>query len=323
MAVLIVTTVVRIVFIKNKVSYRQICLIAICLGIATFFRHNALLFTIPLILSLWFYFERKAWLVLVAVFSIFVFVVKIPLYSLIGVEAPDKRAEEMVGLPLTILGNVTKEAPSKLDKETFEFMSKIAPQEKWVSDYSTGDFNSIKWKGIDLAGVDEAGAGRVLLYSVRATIRAPRASLDSAFSATQVVYGLENVVGYSVVPEVLNSNPKEIATSGSGLLRNVISAYRSLFQNSILKYFGYVGVTILLMLFFVFGMDYRKGAGWKKSLLCFPIILYDFGTMLFLSGPELRFFYVNYLIYPLVVVVAIVLSARKRSRPDRLGIHHR
>lgn len=322
-AVLVATTVARIIFIKNEISYFQICFVAICLGVATFLRHNALLFTIPLILSLWFYFERKAWLVLVAIFSIFVFVVKVPFYSLIGVEAPDKRAEEMVGLPLTVLGNVMKETPSALDEETFDFMSKIAPQEKWVSDYLVGNFNAIKWKDIDLAGVDEVGAGRVLLYSIRAIIRAPRASLDSAFSATQVVYGLENVVGYSVVPEVLDSNPKGIVASGSESLRNVINAYRSLFQNSVLKYFGYIGTTILVMLFFIFGMDHRKGIGWKRFLLCFPIILYDFGTMLFLSGPELRFFYVNYLIYPLVVAIAIVLSARKWSHPDKLGILHR
>lgn len=34
---------------------------------------------------------------------------------------------------------------------------------------------------------------------------------------------------------------------------------------------------------------------WKKSFLCIPLLVYNFGTMLLLTGNDVRFFYLNFM----------------------------
>ena len=41
-------------------------------------------------------------------------------------------------------------------------------------------------------------------------------------------------------------------------------------------------------------MQWGSWKCWKKKLLCIPILIYDFGTMLLLTGDDSRFFFITF-----------------------------
>ena len=49
----------------------------------------------------------------------------------------------------------------------------------------------------------------------------------------------------------------------------------------------------------------NRWADWKRIFLAFPILAYDFGTMLLLSGHDARFFFVSFLICPVTVIMLL------------------
>ena len=108
----------------------RLVLLGIVLANATLFRHNGILFTFMLIIALSFILSKKQALILISTFVIFVFIIRIPVYNVLNVEKPKERVTEKTGLPLTILGNVVKEAPEKLDEETLNFAYSIAPKKR-------------------------------------------------------------------------------------------------------------------------------------------------------------------------------------------------
>lgn len=75
---------------------------------ATLFRHNAILFTFPLIIVLLFHMKRKDWVKLVVFTMASIVLIKGPLYRALDVSKPDRRILETTGLPLTVIGNVAK-----------------------------------------------------------------------------------------------------------------------------------------------------------------------------------------------------------------------
>lgn len=287
----------------NKIT--NLIIFAIITSFATIFRHNGILFTAPLLLALLFFLKRKQWIKIVVFSLIAIFIIKVPFYSLLGVVTPNRGADETLGLPLTMLANVAKTEPDNLSTTTKDFLYSIAPAEVWEQQYSTGDFNTIKWSGINREPVSELGTIKVLSLTAQNLITSPKASLSGFFGATQVVYGIEGTFpAYNLTPG-LEPNTQGIEYSGSPALRKAVSTYRAIIDNSILHYIGCIGITIIIMLSFIFGkIDYRNSE-WKKALLCSPVFFYDFGTMLLLTGPETRFFYLNYILFPIIIITAL------------------
>ncbi len=287
----------------NKNS--RIILLAIVLSCATIFRHNAILFTLPLIVGLFFFLKRTQWIKLVFLMLAVIFLIKVPLYSVLHVSSPDRRTSETAGISLTIIGNTIKKTPNLLDEEIINFAHDITSQENWEKKYTTGDFNSIKWQS-NLSRVEDAGVFKTTELAIRAITQSPSAGLGGLFGATQVVYGLEqNDNNYTVIPSV-TENDFSINYSGNQFIKTFTDLYRNAFNNSILHYFSLVGTTIIVILAFILSHTQWKKNNWKKILLCLPILFYDFGTMILLSGPETRFFYINFLVYPIIVIFSIL-----------------
>ena len=48
---------------------------------------------------------------------------------------------------------------------------------------------------------------------------------------------------------------------------------------------------------------YNRKNECKRVFLCIPILIYDFGTMFLLSGSDFRFFYLNFSICPIIMII--------------------
>ncbi len=284
----------------------RVLLLAVVLANATLFRHNAILFTGVLIVGLYSHMNRKKWLQLLLCFLAFLAMIKGPLYWVIDVEQPDKRKTETMGLPLTIIANVTKENPEVLDKQTAEFVYSMATQEQWVENYNCGDFNSIKWLGIDTTVVEETSFIQIIKMTFRCIKVSPKSSLQALFRLTDMVYALDGEIEGDVLPEI-TVNEFGIDNKGNEKILSFVKLYKQLISESIFKYaFCYIGMTNLIMIAFIMAKsNLKKRSHWKRISLCIPIFTYNFGTMLLLTGPDSRFFYVSYLVCPLIVLLMI------------------
>ena len=290
----------------------RLVLLGIVLANATLFRHNAVLFSFMLIIALLFMLSRKQFFIVIASFAIFVFIIRIPVYKALNVEKPDERVTEMTGLPLTILGNVVKEAPEKLSKETLDFAYSIAPEEDWKNFYRCGSFNDLKFQGFDSTRfnknvIEEAGLAKMLFITAECFKAAPEESLESLINLTDVLYSTEYIEGdkdrFIMEFGEINYN---IKYAGNIKLASILKNYKNLISNSFLRYFRILGVALLFMVIVITGKsNFKNFEDWKKIFLCLPIFAYNFGTMLLLSGDDARYFYITFLVAPLVGVIML------------------
>lgn len=236
--------------------------------------------------------------------------VKIPLYSALRVGKPDKRVMETTGLPLSVISNVAKSHPERLNEETADFVEKLVRgKSELLNSYNVIGFNSIKWAGCDFSQIEEKGVRGILRMMFHCIRVAPKTSARAMIGLTIPVYGIEvacragdgiteNNFGLKACPVKLIAKLKRIYAAG--------------ISRTPLKYlFSNIGTLILVMFAFIlFKTDFTKKEDLKRMFLCLAIFIYDFGTMLLLSGPDVRFFFVTFLVWPLVV---LVMSQKSRA----------
>lgn len=282
----------------------RIVLLAVLLANATLFRHNAVLFTVPMILVLFFQLKRRKWLELLILFFACIFMIKVPIYSSLKVEKPGQRRLETMGLPLTVIANVTKEHPELLNEKTSAFVYQMASQEDWEEKYICGDFNKIKYY-MDASIIDETSTLDILSMMLNCFKIAPQSSYEALFMLTDMVYAVEGPIRGDFSPEISN-NDFEIVYKGNEMLRDFLLLYKKIVASTVFKYIQYIGLSILIMIIFILNKsDLKNWNDWKRILLCMPIFTYNFGTMLLLTSPDSRFFYVSYLVCPLVVLIML------------------
>ena len=145
-------------------------------------------------------------------------------------------------------------------------------------------------------------------------MRAPKASIRAFIALTDMVYGIENSLEGDVDPEMY-SIPYGVPYTGNEKIAGFLKAYKAMVNNSFLRYFRGIGFTMVVMLVCMLAKcDLKKWKDWKKLFFCLPVFAYNFGTMLLLTGPDSRFFYVSYVVCPLVVCLAM----RERSKEECL-----
>ena len=277
---------------------------ALCF-VATVFRHNAILLTIPIYVIL-FLFQKKArksvlfsgLLVLLSLWLL-----NGPIMTLANVASPGARQEEVLGLPMTILAEVYISTPDKLSPKALDFMSCLATLEEWFGNYQTGNFNSIKGSSslplVDL--IENEGARTVLRYTVQAFLASPIPALRGFAALTQMVW---NPVSY---PGWGNTTPYSLITEAgfeaNQRLANMLSSFSSSAESFLLYLFtGCIGMMILIAMFAAVTNVGRGKLG--RAFMIFPMLIYDFGTMLLLTGPDFRFFHFNFvIIIPLLYLI--------------------
>ena len=307
---------VQIYVTNGRWVYKTSHLIAfsIVIAIVTLVRHNGIFFTLPLLIGcLFFISEKKKKLYMIGTIILLIFLVKVPFYHILDVEAPGQRQTEMLGLPLTIIGNVVKEHPESLDEETQKFVYELAPAENWQTYYDRGSFNSIKWReGTDLSVIEKTGIFPVLRMTLKSIKSEPASSVEALIAITKIVYSMDESSHFyhlGVGPE-----DYEVAYTGNPALRTWGERYEKFIYESPLQYvFCYVGIQNLILVVFILGkIRFSEKGVWKKLFLCVPALAYDFGTMLMLSGRDDRLFYVTFTSLPIVVLMLLLKVSDQR-----------
>lgn len=266
------------------------------------FRHNAILFVVPLIIGVLLYKKQKKCYMIVVVMLILTALIKGPLYEAFEVESPGARQIETLGLPMTVIANIVKEHPESLDNETKEFVYAVGSQEMW-NKCTLGSFNSIKWEGIDLDVIEKAGILKVLKITGKCFIAEPASALRGLFALTDIVYQIDENRDWSLTPDVVIIwNDDGITYRGNTTLQEMFNGYYNVIQNSILKYiFFYLGIiNFIVILGTISKFDIHI---WKRTFLCIPVLIYNFGTMLLLTGNDIRFFCHNFMIWPIILLI--------------------
>lgn len=305
------TFAIRLIFIKeNTTKIWKLVLFGFALASATLFRHNAILYTAPLLLVLFLKIDRKTWTKIVIISIMFLLLIKIPIYGTLNVTNPDRRVLESTGLPLSIIGNVVKETPELMDNELSEFAYSLAPQELWNEKYQCGNFNSIKWNIQDTTPVEKQGYIGMFRLMLKCFSVSPKASFKAFFSLTDVVYGFENGLEGDVGTGIVeNKYGIEYQINPNRLLdisRIAIEGYGAFVNNSIFRYLRTYGVCLFVLVVVYFAeLKFKSWTSWNRLFIIGPLFVYDFGTMLLLTGPDSRFFFITFLVTPILVVYAL------------------
>lgn len=269
---------------------------AVCFGLVlaftTLVRHNAILFTLPLlviVLLSWGNARRMAALA-AAVMAACVLLVRGPVYGALDVVYPENTVEEAVGLPMTLLGNAMQQNPAALDEETRTFLLTLADEEAWRSVYRRNDYNAIKFTyPRELIAQQEPLT--LLGMAGRTALRDPRLAFETFTGVTGLVMdisgedrGVVTVSNSGHLPEESIGQP--FFNDLGSRICTVLDAPMQLLPLRWLT--RNIGVAQLLLLLGVLVALWRKGP--QVLALGFPTLIYDLATMLLLCGNDARFF---------------------------------
>lgn len=283
-------------------SRKKVFLVGIVLTIATVVRHNGFLFTVPYLAAVLFRTDKKRRIQIFLIFLICTGVIKGTVKM--GLETPEywNHTSRVMGLPMSMLGNIAKESPESLDETTKEFIYSVASPKDWKDVYACGNFTSIKWQSNQPA-IEEAGAAKILWMTVKSTVRAPEPALKALFSLTDIVYTVNGDLEWNLRP-AMDENDLGLEFQ-EHYDSDVLEAYTDFSQTSIFRYlFWYVGVVNLAVIFSLLcKCRFRVKNDWKRILFALPLLIYNFGTMLLLSGNDFRYFYLAFPICPVIILI--------------------
>lgn len=218
------TMAVKVYFTKGEwlrnIFHASAFMIVIVAG--TFFRHNGVLFTLPLLLAMSVFVKKRQMLLMLVAFGLMVYGVKYPLYESLNVRKPDRRKIETLGVAISMIGSAVTESPKYLDKDILDFAYSIAPKEIWEEKFNLfAGYDSIKsaevqaktaeekeklLQIIHLEKIEEAGYLKVLNMAWRCLKEAPLASLRGFAGITSVVYGIAGPPAGRIVPRLSANN---------------------------------------------------------------------------------------------------------------------
>ena len=283
---------------------------ALMLASASILRHNGILFSIPLLAALYFLLPKRAFFLLALTSCLIVGAVKVPLYSYLDVSKPGKRVTETMGLPLSVILNVAKECSECLDNQTSIFVKKItSAQPNWKETYNINmGFNSIKYNGINFSLIEKTGRLTITKMALQSVLSAPKQTILSFIGLTNIVFGIN---GTAQINQSIEPNKFGINWNGNNHIKSFQSNYKILIQKSLLTYIlCSVGFPIFMIISFIIFKFNHNLQNRMRIALCTPLLIYSFGTMLFLSGNDVRFFYLTHLTAPVAI---LLLSANKKE----------
>lgn len=298
-------------FEKDKKSiplYKCLILGFMCASSAIF-RHNGILFAAFLLAALFFSLDKKTWFVAAVSAAVAFCIIQGPVLKAVGAAHSGTDVIQVVGLPMSVIGNVAKETPELLDEETSEFVHRIAPQEVWEERFQRGNFNLIKYGGIYDGNVfNDTGVSAIVRMALRSAAVSPQAALESFFSLTDMVYGIDvqDKTDIDVCRIGVVDNDLGIAYAGNEHIASILEKYYHALKFRGYNFFRKIGFSILSVLIVIAGKRKLSSTGDRKRILfALPLLAYDFGTMLLLSGHDSRFFFVSFLICPLTILILL------------------
>ena len=283
----------------------------LALAATTLVRHNALLFTLPLLLAALCTARGRLTGALVTLLTtLFALWLALgPLYGALHVTYPKNTLEESIGVPMTVISNLRAQNPAALDAETRAFTDAMGDDAAW-SRYLLNQYNSIKF-GRTRGVIAHSTLAQVLRMAANAAKADPRGAFATVNAVTGLVW---EVSGDRANVMVRNSGNLPSVPKNSGRLNALGSALSSLVAAPLALapvawYAGNLGVSLALML--VFALRALRRNGTLALMLCLPTLLYCMGTMCVLCGEDERFFSFS----PLVCTFSLLAMALDRA-PD-------
>ncbi len=263
----------------------------LALAFTTLVRHNAFLFTLPLLITagLTLTGQRRGALIATAVLAATLALVWGPLYAALKVTYPNNTLEESIGLPMTVICDVRAQNPDALDAQTRAFTDAMADETGWAS-YQLHEYNSIKF-GKTREVIAHTTLAEVLGMAARTAQADPVTAFAAVNGVTDLVWGLADEGAANVTVRNSGDLPTVPKYNGrinqlGGAIKAVLSTPYSL--NVVGWYVGNIGVSFALML--MFALRALRRSGTRALLLCVPTLLYNLGTMCVLCGQDARFF---------------------------------
>ena len=279
----------------------------LALAFTTLVRHNAILFTLPLLATAALCYRKQLRGTIVAATALVVTLALVwgPLYSALNVKYPNNKLEESIGVPMTIVCNVRKQNPDALDAETRAFTDRMGDAAAWDA-YRLDTYNSIKF-GKTREAVSRSTLAEVLGMAVRTAQADPRGAFEAVNGVTDLVWGLNNEGAANV--NVRNSGDLPTVVRQSGRMNQLGNALKTLLTAPLSLdvlgwYLGNLGVSFAAMLILAIRAIRRSGA--SALLLCLPTLLYNLATMCVLCGNDARFFSYS----PLLCTMALFVLPR-------------
>ena len=267
---------------------------AVCFGLtlaaATLLRHNAILWTLPLLICalLCFPWGRRGAALAAGVTVLTLVLVRGPLYGALDVVYPDNTTEESVGIPMTILWDVRAQAPEVLDDETSAFLASLAEGGKWEDIYQLHRYNSIKFT-YDRELIASRSVTDILSMAGRAALAEPRLAFETVNAVTGLVWDVTGQNrGYETV-----SNSGDLPLYGRATLNRLGQAALAVIDaplawTPVRWLTENIGAQLLILLLVALWALRRRGV--DVLALALPVLCYDLGTMLLLCGDDARFF---------------------------------
>lgn len=281
-------------------------------------RHNGILLIAPLYIIL-FVFQKEARkpILYSAVLVMFgIWFMNGPIMFFERVCPPSNRQGEVLGMPMTILSSVYVKDRSVLSPEAIRFLDSLATQEEWNTVFEFGSFNSIKFvSSLPLQDrVEQEGAAAILKYTAEAIRRSPIWSTKAFITLTREVWDpLSNVGGYVPYCSDIVVDGVGITVANNETLIQILTHWGETTDSLFLSLFTKnVGMMLLIVMFAAVTNVGRGKLG--RAFMVFPMLIYDLGTMLLLTGGDFRFFHVNFVI--IIPLLYLILSERKSDETE-------
>jgi len=289
---------------KNALAF------GLTLAFTTLVRHNALLFTLPLLITaaLTCRGQLKGALSAAATLMVALALVLGPLYTALKVTYPQNALEESIGIPMSIVCDVRKLNPAALSPETRAFTDAMADEEGW-QEYQLHNYNSIKF-GATRGLIAHATLSQVLGMALDTAKADPADAFASVNGVTDLVWGLGDEGSANVT--VRNSGDLPDVPAHNGRINRVGAALKALFTAPLKTiplswYLGNIGVSFAAML--VLSLRALRRNGTRALLFCVPTLLYNLGTTCVLCGADARFFSFSPLLCTLTLFALLLDTA--------------
>ena len=181
-------------WIKRKSHFALFCLLLV---LATMMRYNAMLFTVPLLISvIVFYMKSSKARIILLVGTIFVYlVINIGVNLITNPRKAEYRTMETTGLGMVVMGSAITEVPDQLSEDIKTFMYDVAPPEIWMQQYRLGHWNTVKWSGSsDWSPIEDAGINQMMIYTLKTFLQAPRQAVRAVAAVTSMLWQLDGEV---------------------------------------------------------------------------------------------------------------------------------
>jgi len=291
-------------------------LLGFLLASLSIFRHNGVLFSIPVIILLVLWIDKSRLLIVFISFTLSMIIVKGPVYRMVNVEHTPQTVEQAVGLPMTILANVTRETPELLDLETAEFMYSIAPQETWENEYQLGNYGVVKyWSDINHQAIEDKGVIPIFMMALRSFTYSPGPAIKATLALTDIVYGIdlldEGYIGTQIIPNKLG-----LVEEGNPTIASILTIYYKIIRFHGFNFLRQSACSLLIILLISLSKNNFDKNGISGLLPITPLFIYAFGTMLLLTSADSRFFYIAYITCPIYCLIEIMNKPSIVSSPE-------